>query len=281
MISATSSSIGDTLAQMISGSGASTPAATGSDANSSAPAGSDTESGGADFGPAAFVTLSDQIKAAAAQRAQSDQAAAERLEAFVAAHRSGTAAAAGDDTGSTGTKPTTGSKISAIVAQIKTAAGADEPQPFKSFTPTSSISNSLSIDGYTLTLSTNANTQYYGIKLTGNGIAADSQHFGPSAGEGGASGITPGVTVSTGMPDPNDQSFDSITITRNVATLSSEQVSSSAGSASASSVNAQSSSITFLVNYASGEIRVQQSAMAVSAQAAQVSAPGSTLSTLA
>jgi hypothetical protein len=44
-------------------------------------------------------------------------------------------------------------------------------------------------------------------------------------------------------------------------------------------VNASSSSITFLVNYATGQISVQQSALSVSAQA--VSSPRSAFSTLA
>jgi hypothetical protein len=46
-------------------------------------------------------------------------------------------------------------------------------------------------------------------------------------------------------------------------------------------VDAQSSSITFLVNYATGQISVQESAVSVSALAIQTSAPGSTLSTFA
>jgi hypothetical protein len=277
MISATVPSIGESIAQLIDGgAGAQTGAAADSNA---APSSSSTTSAN-DFGPAAFVTLSDKIKAQAASRAQSDQAAADRLEAFVAAqHPNG---ATGDArTGPTGTQQTTSAKIAGIVAQIKSAAGASEPQPFQTFTPSQSLSNSVSIDGYTLTLDTNASTQYYGTKLSGNGIEADSQHFGPSAGIGGASGITPGVTVSTGIPNSNNEAEDAITITRNVATADSASVSSSAGSAATSSVNAQSSSITFLVNYASGEISVQQSAVSVSAQASQVSAPGSTLSTLA
>jgi hypothetical protein len=46
-------------------------------------------------------------------------------------------------------------------------------------------------------------------------------------------------------------------------------------------VSAQSSQITFLVNYATGQISVAQSAASVSAQAARVSPPGSAFSTFA
>jgi hypothetical protein len=48
-----------------------------------------------------------------------------------------------------------------------------------------------------------------------------------------------------------------------------------------SSVNAQSSSVTFLVNYATGQISVEQSAASVSARSASAGTPGSTLSTRA
>jgi hypothetical protein len=46
-------------------------------------------------------------------------------------------------------------------------------------------------------------------------------------------------------------------------------------------VNAQSSSITFLVNYATGQISVAGTAASVSAQSTRVNPPGSALSTLA
>ncbi|WP_213769694.1 hypothetical protein [Bradyrhizobium sp. dw_78] len=46
-------------------------------------------------------------------------------------------------------------------------------------------------------------------------------------------------------------------------------------------MNAESSSITFLVNYATGQIGVAQSAMSVSAQSTRTGVPGSAPSTLA
>jgi hypothetical protein len=297
-ISATAPSIGDSLAQLISGgsSGPLTPVATSTNSASSS-----TTTGG--LAPATVVTLSDLAKAAA--MAQSDQAAADRLQAYVEAHRvngtgTGTKTTATSSfqsildasTQPTGTQPadaqpadaqpTTGSKVAAIVAQIKTLANANAPQPFQPFTPTKSLSNSVTYNGYTLTLTTNASTQYYGIELTGNGVQAYSKHFGPSAGAGGGTELPPGVEISGGIPNNNNESIDAITITQNLATASSASVSSSsAGSISTSSVNAQSSSITFLVNYATGQISVEQSAASVSAQSTQVGSPGSTLSTLA
>jgi hypothetical protein len=175
-----------------------------------------------------------------------------------------------------------GAKVDAIVAEITTVADADEPPPFQSFTPTKSLSNSVTVDGFTLTLGTNALTQFYGYSLSGNGVEDVNDHFGPSAGFGGGRAPPPGVTISGTNGVNNNEAVDSITITTNVAASSSASVSSSStGSASASAVSAQSSSVTFLVNYATGQISVQETALSVSAHAAQITPPGSTLSTLA
>lgn len=273
-ISAAAPSIGETIAQLIAGASAGLPTSVDP---SHAPASATNPASGT--GPVTFVTLSDQAKAAAATKAQSDQAAADRLQAYVEAHRvNGGGASPSSDAQS----PSSGARVAAIVAQIKALADTNAPQPFQSFTPTRSLSNSVTVDGYTLSLETNAATQYYGIELSGNGVQAYNKHFGPSDGAGGGTSLPPGVSISSGIPGGNNEALDSITITRNVATASSAAISSSsAGSAATSAVNAQSSSITFLVDYATGEISVQQSAASVSAQAAQVAPPGSTLSTLA
>jgi hypothetical protein len=288
-------SIGDTLAQLISGgsSGPLTPAAANPNSASSSTAPSTVGAG-----PATVVTLSDPAKAAA--KAQSDQAAADRLQAYVdrvqdytAAHK--TTATSLQSILDTNTQlagsspadaqPATGSaKVAAIVAQIHTLANANEPPPFQSFTPTKSLSNSVTVDGYTLSLNTNASTQYYGIELSGNGVQQYNKHFGPCDGASGGVGnpLPPGVEISGQFGVNNNEALDSITVTRNVATASSASASSpSAGSVSTSSVNAQSLSITFLVNYATGQISVAQSEASVSARSSSVASPGSTLSTLA
>jgi hypothetical protein len=257
---------------------------------------------GENLGPATVVTLSDQAKAAAAE-ATSDQAAADRLQAYVEAHRvnvSGTGAKTTSsvdslqsifeaNTQAAETPPTdtqaatSGAKVEAIVAQIKTLADANEPPPFQPFTPTKSLSNSVTADGYTLSLNTNAGTQFYGVELSGSGFQRYTDHFGPSDGASVGSGsLPPGVEISSGIPNNNNEAEEAYTVTQNIATASSASISSSSGrSTSTSSVNAESSSITFLVNYATGKISVAESAMSVSAQAARASAPGSTLSTLA
>jgi hypothetical protein len=284
-ISATASSIGISVTQFVSGN-ASDPqtAPTVSTDSASSPTASDG------FGAAAFVTLSEQAKLAAAVKVVSDQAAADQLQAFVEAHHvnpNATSTASLQNIFEAGTQstaaqpstPTSSSKVEAIVAQITTVASANEPPPFQAFTPTKSLSSSVTVDGYTLSLRTNASTQYYGTELSGNGVGVYDKHFGPSAEAGGGTGAPAGVQISTQMVD-NNEALAAITISRNVASVSSATIaSSSAGSASASAVNAQSSSITFLVNYATGQIAVQQSALSVSAHA--VSVPGSGFSTLA
>jgi hypothetical protein len=139
----------------------------------------------------------------------------------------------------------------------------------------------VTFDGYTLTVDTNAGTQFYGTELSGNGTQVYDKHFAPSDEAGGGTGAPPGVAISSAIVD-NNEALDAITITQNTATASSASISSSsAGSISTSSVNAQSSSITFLVNYATGQISVAGSAASVSAQSTRVSPPGSALSTLA
>ena len=108
------------------------------------------------------------------------------------------------------------------MAQITAANDADRPQPFQTFTPTKSLSNSVTFNGYTLTLDTNASTQYYGIELSGNGVQAFNKHFGPSAGAGGSSGLPAGVGISVGIANNNNEAIDAITITQNVATATSD-----------------------------------------------------------
>ncbi len=276
-ISASVPSIGDTLAQLVSGGfgGAPTPAATSTNSGSTPPPSSTDDSG-----PAAFVTLSEQAKAAAAQKAVSDQAAADQLQAFVAAHRVNGSGSQLADTQGASTQPASSSKVAVIVAQIKTLASANEPPPFQSFTPTKSISNSLTVDGFTLTLETNASTQFYGTELSGNGTQVYDKHFGPSDEAGGGTGAGAGVAISSEELD-NNEALEAITVTRNVATANSVSTSSSAGSTSISSVNAQSSSITFLVNYATGQISAEGTAASVSARSTSVGLPGPTFSTLA
>jgi hypothetical protein len=274
-ISALTPSIGNALAQMIS-SGLAAPAATSTNAASSS-ATTSTDNAG----PATFVTLSDQAKAAAATKAQSDQTAADNLQAYVEAHRATNASPQPAGTAPADAQPTTGSKVEAIVAQIKALADANEPPPFQSFTPTKSLSNSVTVDGFTLTVETNASTQFYGTELSGNGTQVYDKHFGPSDEAGGGTGAAPGVSISTAEVD-NNEALDAVTVTRNIAAASSASISSSsAGSISTSALSAQSSSITFLVNYATGQISVAGSAASVSAQSTRVGSPGSALSTLA
>jgi hypothetical protein len=293
-ISAAAPSIGNLLAQLIS-SGSSTPPAPPATSSSSASSSTATPSAGS--GAAVFVTLSDQAKAAAVTKIQSDQDAADRLQAYVDEQRANSAGtktgapvslrsileanAQSTDTPPASAQPTIGSKVEAIVAQIKTVADANEPPPFQSFVPSKSLSNSLTVDGFTLTVDTNASTQFYGTALSGNGTLVLDKHFGSEDEAGGGTGAAPGVSVSTAELN-NNEALDAVTVIRNIATASSASVSSSsAGSTSTSSVNAQSSSITFLVNYATGQISAEGSAASVSARSTSVSLPGSALSTLA
>jgi hypothetical protein len=296
-ISANPPSIGNVLAQLIASSSSAPPALA---ATSASTASSSAAPPSAGSGAAVFVTLTDQAKAAAATKVQSDSDAADRLQAFVDQQRANNASAAkagapvslqsiletntqATDTPPASAEPTTGAKVEAIVAQIKTLANANEPAPFQAFTPSKSLSNSVTVDGYTLTLNTNAGTQFYGVTVTGNGAQFADDHFGPC--DGGSynnAPLPPGVEIGDQNGLNNNEAEDAITITQNVATATSASSSSSSkGSSSTSSVNAESLSITFEVNYKTGQINVQQSAASVSAQSSSASTPGSRHSTLA
>ena len=273
-ISTTASSIGVSLTQLLSddSNGLSTPATTDttSDALSS-------EGSGGGSRPAAYFTLSDQAKA--------NLAATNRLDAYVAAYRNSSAVSGATNAVDSllgFTPPTTsGSNSKTTTLQIPVIANGNESQPFQTFSPTQTISKTVTYDGYTLSLNADAGTKWYGIELNGNGIQAYDKHFGTSDQASGASGVTPGTEVSTGIVD-NNEALDEITVTRNTATASSASVSSSTGaSASTSSASAQSSSITFLVNYATGAISVEKLATSVSTQSNQTTLPGSVVSTVA
>jgi hypothetical protein len=295
-ISANPPSIGNVLAQLIASSSSAPPAPVATSTTSASAA---TPSAGS--GAAVFVTLSDQAKASAATKVQSDSDAADPLQVYADEQRANNASAAkagapvslqsiletnaqATDTPPASAEPTTGAKVEAIVAQIKTLADANQPAPVQTFTPTRNIfSNSATADGYILTLNTNANTQFYGVTVTGNGVQFADDHFGPDHGVSVNNAPLPlGVEIDDQLGLNNNEAEDAVTITQNLASASSASSSSSSkGSSSTSSVNAESLSITFEVNYATGQINVQQSAASVSAQSSSASAPGSKHSTLA
>jgi hypothetical protein len=147
--------------------------------------------------------------------------------------------------------------------------------------PTKAVSNSVTFDGYTVSISSDPSRLYSGLDLSGNGVSAYSRHFWPSDGGGGVNATPPGVTIG-GFGDPNNPAVEGITITQNTATATSASVALSSGAVAATSaVNAQSSTITFTVNYETGAISVKQSAASVSAKASTTAAPGSLLSAVA
>jgi hypothetical protein len=210
--------------------------------------------------------LRHSIRSAVAANVQSGQDAANRLQAYVDEQSTNNAAAnktdapvslqsildtvaQSTDTPPASAQPTTGSNVEAIVAQIKTVADANEPPPFQSFVPSKSLSNSVTVDGYTLTVDTNASTQFYGVSITGNGAQYVDKHFGSEDEAGGELGEPPAGVLIGDQFSPTNNDADSVyTITQNLATASSASTSSSStGSTSTSSVNAQSRFIRSIV----------------------------------
>lgn len=229
-----------------------------------------TSSNSTTSGSSDIVDLSDQAKTILEQ-ARANKLASEKIDAFV-------------QNGAQSQSAETNSALNGSSQQSTSTSSSSadsQAQTFQPFTPTQSLSKTVTYDGYTLTLNTDAGTQWYGIELSGNGVQAYDKHFGPSDQAAGGSGAVPGVEISAGLPDSNNEALDAITVTRTSATASNASISSSSGSAAASAASAQSSSITFLVNYKTGQISIEQSAASLSAQSVQSSSPGSVLSTLA
>jgi hypothetical protein len=135
------------------------------------------------------------------------------------------------------------------------------------FVPTRSMSTSLTLGGFTVSVQSDPSRLYSQVDVSGNGVSTWSKHFWPSDGASGGSASPAGISVSIGS-NPNNEAEDIVTITQDEATATSVSASSSKGSAAVAAVSARSSSMTFVVNYATGQITATQSSEAVSALSA-------------
>jgi hypothetical protein len=252
---------------------------TGQTAGSAAP----TSSGN----PADTVDLSDRAKAALAQ-AQKNQVAANQLQAFVQSNRgSGSAAknyASGQSTQSSSTSGQGADSVMQAFDQLTgqppsastDQAGGNQPSSADSwgasifpdaFVPTRHMSTSVTLGGFTVSVQSDPSRLASQVQVSGNGVSTWMKHFWPSDAASGGSGSPPGISVSIGS-NPNNAAEDIVTITQNQATATSVSASSSKGSASIAAVSAQSSSMTFVINYATGEITASQSSESISALSA-------------
>jgi hypothetical protein len=243
-------------------------------------------SGTSSGGPTDSVDLSDHAKAVLAQ-AQKDQVLANQLQAFVQSNRSASGTGKNSISGQSTQSPSTPGQAADSVMQEfdrltgqTTPASADQTADNQAssasgwnsvfpgvFVPTKSMSTSVTLGGFTVSVQSDPSRLYSEVAVSGNGVSTFSKHFWPSDMAGGGSASPPGISVSIGA-NPNNSAEDIVTITQDQATATSASASSSKGSAAIAAVSAQSSSMTFVINYATGEITAAQSSESVSARSA-------------
>jgi hypothetical protein len=281
-IAATPSSSGySAVAQLLAG-GLSNSAATtgipqiGPNASSVANTSSDN--------PTDTVDLSDHAKAVLAQ-AQKDQVLAGELQTFVQSNRSsgGTTKNFVQSTQSPSTPGQVTDNVMQAFDQLtgQTTAASTPEQTGSSnsngsgssifpdaFVPTKSMSTNVTLGGFTVSVQSDPSRLYSEVDVSGNGVSTWSKHFWPSDSASGGSAFPPGISVSIGS-NPNNLAEDIVTITQNEAAAAGASASSSTnGSAAVAAVSARSSSITFVINYATGQITAAQSSETVSALSA-------------
>jgi hypothetical protein len=244
-------------------------------------------SGTSSGGPTDSVDLSDHAKAVLAQ-AQNDQVLSNELQAFLQSNRSTGGTGKNFISGQSTQSPSTTGQVADNVMQAfdqltgqTTAASTGQTGDNQAssangwgsifpgvFTPTKSMSTSLTLGGFTVSVQSDPSRLYSEVDVSGNGVSASSKHFWPSDMAGGGSASPPGISVSIGS-NPNNSAEDIVTITQDQATATSASASSSTkGSAAVAAVSARSSSITFVINYATGQITAAQSSETVSALSA-------------
>jgi hypothetical protein len=285
-IAATASSAGyGAVAQLLADSLSNSAAKTGT-AQIGQTAGSvaSTSSGN----PTDTIDLSDRAKAVLAQ-AQKNQVLANELQAFVQSNRgsggAGKNSISGQSTRSLSTPgdvagnvmqafdQLTGQTTAASVGQAgdnqaSSADGWGSSIFPDAFVPTRHMSTNVTLGGFTVSVQSDPSRLHSEVQVSGNGVSTWMQHFWPSDGASGGSGSPPGISVSIGS-NPNNSAEDIVTITQDEATATSVSASSSTkGSAAVAAVSARSSSITFVINYATGQITAAQSSEAVSALSA-------------
>jgi hypothetical protein len=246
--------------------------------------GSSSTSGTSSGSPTDTVDLSDHAKAVLAQ-AQKDQALAGQLQKLVQSNKNPDGSGKNSISGQSTQSPSTPGQVADNVMQAfdqltgqttvastgqtgdNQASSADGWGSIfpDAFVPTKSMSTSLTLGGFTVSVQSDPSRLYSEVDVSGNGVSTWSKHFWPSDMGGGGSASPPGISVSIGS-NPNNSAEDIVTIAQNEATATSESASSSTkGSAAAAAVSARSSSITFVINYATGQITAAQSSETISA----------------
>jgi hypothetical protein len=214
---------------------------------------------------ATVVDLSDHAKTILA-KAQTDQVAADSLQAFIDAHRAGKTDSASGKGGTDNTSKSSGSTIVQTYQRLTAATTVTvDPQALAPVDPKISFHNSLQIDGFSISVSADASTGAFKTLVYGPGrISADDQRFGRN-GEVGGGSVPNGVGMMSAQTADNKEI---ITFYSTDFSAESMSASSDAGTLSASSVSAHSWSRSFAIDFNTGAISTTENESTLTATSA-------------
>jgi len=225
--------------------------------------------------PATRVDLSDKVKAILAC-ASTDQDVADRLKAFVEAHRINNADGSAQDT-----SPSSGQSAETDVnkgfEQLSggTSADDDSDSPVQ---VAKNFATGLTADGYTISAIARASDGSYQVQIVGpDGEGFLDRRFGTTGEFSTVGGIGPGVVAQS--YERGNKEY--ITFSESEAAAVNVTASSDAGMVSATSTGTHTASTTFVVDFSTGAISMLQSESTSISTTAQISQPGSGSSTIA
>lgn len=198
-------------------------------------------------------------------QAKTNQAAAERLQALVEARRTDVDANAS----STSPGSTTEQKKADIDKSFERLTGgpqaSDSAADFSPVDPAHDFINGAKFEGFTLSVAARARDGSYRTELIGpDGLSFFDFRFGRSAEATGFSGLKPGWSAA----ESQQGNVEYITLSYNAVAAASTTVSSDAGTASASTVGARSSQITFAIDFTTGTIQASKTDSLITSTAA-------------
>jgi len=241
----------DISALLLSNSSDASTADSASPTTQSAPA---SDPSGSDRGPATSVQLSDKVKAILAQ-ASSDAVVAARLENFVqsqSANNAATPQSSNGDSSSSTTQPTDVNQAFAQLTGSSAQPADDSSGPVEA---AHDFSNGVKFGGYTLGVVASAESGSSRIQLIGpNGLSFFDFRFGTSDEVSGASGVGPGTSISSSQQG----NVEYITISQSEAASASTTVSTGNQTASSSAAIAQTSQLTFAIDFSTGSIQATE-----------------------
>jgi hypothetical protein len=269
----TATSYGNDLSSLLAGS---TQTSSPADASAPAtPASTSDPSSSSDRDPATRVDLSDKIKAILA-RASTDQDVADRLKAFVQAHRIDNTDGSTQDS-SLSSDQSSKTDVNKGFEQLSGGTPADDGsdgpvQVAKNF------ATGLKADGYTISAVARASDGSFQVQIVGpDGKGFLDRRFGTSGEFSTFGGIKDGVAAQSYQHGNKEY----ITFSESEAAALNVTASSDAGTISATSTGTHTASTTFVVDFTTGAISVQQSDYTSVSTAVQINRAGSTYSAVA